>query len=114
MSKTQSRLMFQCLSGRHAGEILPDTELAEKALASSRLDALILIDDECPSCIERSRENARQMWGMLGCPKHEDKCPSGHDCGPEVIADSPYEGQIGKCFDLDLHGHPDLDEGFGL
>lgn len=114
MSKIRSMLMFQCISSRHTGEILPDTELAEKALASNRLDALILIDDECPSCIERSRELARQMWAGLGCPEHEDQCPSGHNCGPEAIADSPYVDQIGRCFDLDLDGHPDLDEGFAL
>lgn len=98
MQKTPSVFQFQCISGRHMGVILPNTELAAKAGAADTVDALILGGDDCPSCVERSRESARQMWSMLGCPTHEDEhC----QCPPPVIPDSPYDSQIGECTDLD-------------
>jgi hypothetical protein len=88
--------IFQCTSGRHWGEVTPDTELdrkAKKRETDGFIDAATLSPDDCPACVDDARENQQKNWDMLGCPDHwDEKC----GCAPATIPDSPYEKQVDR------------------
>src|SRR5688500_15695736 len=98
--------LVQCVSG-HVMEVVPDTELEqrckERASAGS-LDAFCRSNDECPECIEDSRQRERrnvELCGAVGCPMtpfDEKSHPCAKSCmasqSYQAIKDSPYDDQL--------------------
>lgn len=95
---TKAPCLFQCISGKHAGEIKPGTELEVKAMAriaNGAAGAIVLNSSECWACVEDARDNQRRNWDMMGCPVHwDERC----DCTPKPIPDSPYDKQVGRTY----------------
>jgi hypothetical protein len=85
-------------------EVVPGTELEQKCQARTALDALALGPEDCPVCVEETRERERRnanMCGDAGCPftpfgDKEDPCAS--TCmfmqACRDVKDSPYQDQL--------------------
>lgn len=95
----------QCLSGNpdHIKEAVPGSELEVRCKDRAKagfIDALRLSYDECPDCVEDSRELARKDAAYIdfaGCPLGDldGKCADSCSCkNRREVADSPYANQL--------------------
>jgi len=96
----------QCVAGNpnHIAEAVPGSALearCKERVAAGYIDALCLGDDECPDCVEDSRQKDREdveYLMMFGCPSAGLGGLCDDDCvvckNRQVIADSPYTNQV--------------------